>query len=273
MGKLIIVSNRLPVSVERKGGRLNLTASVGGLATGLGSIYRRLKSLWIGWPGIIPKTSEEKYFLEEKFREFGCKPVFLSRYSLENYYYGFSNRTIWPLFHYFPQHTVYSQTYWRTYRHVNNVFCRRVLEEAEPEDVIWVHDYHLMLLPKMLRERLPEATIGFFLHIPFPSTEIFRLLPWRREILEGMLGADLVGFHTYDYVRHFLDSVLYLLEYEHEMGWISLEDRKVRVDAFPMGIDVEKFEKALGSPEVERELQKLKRRVGGKKSYFLHIKA
>jgi trehalose 6-phosphate synthase/phosphatase len=145
---------------------------------------------------------------------------------------------------------------------VNEIFCEAVLEVAEPDDTIWVHDYQLMLLPKCLRERLPNARVGFFLHIPFPSSEIFRLLPWCKEIMEGIMGADLVGLHTYDYARHFLSSMRRLLGYEHALGQITTGDRVLRVDAFPMGIDYQKFADAASDLEVENEIRKIRKKVG-----------
>ncbi|MEM1137350.1 MAG: bifunctional alpha,alpha-trehalose-phosphate synthase (UDP-forming)/trehalose-phosphatase, partial [Bacteroidota bacterium] len=169
---------------------------------------------------------------------------------------GFSNRTIWPLFHYFTEYTKYIAELWNAYVRVNQKFCDAILEHASDGDVLWIHDYQLLLVPSMLREKLPNATIGFFQHIPFPSFEIFRLLPWREEILEGMLGADLIGFHTYDDMRHFLSSVARILGHGSTMGQIRMNNRLVGVDSFPMGIDYEKFTKATHSPETIDKLKK-----------------
>ena len=160
------------------------------------------------------------------------------------FYSGFCNRTIWPLFHYFANHAIYDKEQWESYSRVNKLFCQEILKITKPDDIIWIHDYHLFLLPKMLKEKLPQSKIGFFLHIPFPSFEIFRLLPWRKEILEGMLGADLIGFHTYDYASHFISSIRRLLGYEHTFGQITVGHRIVKVDAFPMGIDFDQYAKA-----------------------------
>lgn len=135
---------------------------------------------------------------------------------MEKFYYGSCNKTIWPLFHYFPSYAIYDEEYWSYYKQVNETFCDTVMEIIKTDDVVWVHDYHLMLLPKLLRKKVSNP-IGFFLHIPFPSFEIFWPLPrkWRTEILEGLLGADLIGFHTHDYTQYFLRSVLRILGYEH----------------------------------------------------------
>ncbi len=270
MGNLIIVSNRLPVSVVKKGGELVFRESVGGVATGLNALRRRVKNvLWIGWPGIVKENIRGKEsYVTEKLRSLGLYPVFLSKKDKNAFYYGFCNKTIWPLFHYFTQYVILNKNYWRAYERVNKMYLEAVLEVYSPGDIIWVHDYHLMLLPKLIREALPEATIGFFLHIPFPSFEVFRMLPWRKEILEGLLGADLIGFHTYDYACHFLDSVSKLLGYEHSLGYIYLKDRVVKVDAFPMGIDFEYFNSAVKNPKVKAEIKRLKKRVKGKKLVF-----
>src|SRR5690606_34465090 len=158
--------------------------------------------------------------------------------------YGFSNRTLWPLFHYFMEYTEFELEFWETYKRVNQKFADASIENSEEEDVIWVHDYQLMLVPQMVREKRPGTSIGFFLHIPFPSYEIFRTLPWRDEILEGLLGSDLIGFHTYDYERHFLSSVRRLLGLEVNFNEVNLEHRSIKVDSFPMGIDYKKFHEA-----------------------------
>ncbi len=251
-----MVSNRLPMSVSHQDGQLMLKPSVGGLATGLSSFYKAYDSMWIGWPGLtsdelVGDMAEE---LEQRLKEEDCLGVPISLSDLECYYEGFSNKTIWPLFHYFPEYVVYDDSFWECYKRVNEKFCDRVLSVAKPEDTIWIHDYHLMLLPGMIRERMPEATIGFFLHIPFPSYEVFRLMPQRAEILEGIMGADLIGFHTYGYVRGFLDSARMITGREHAMGRITVDSRLVKVDAFPMGIDYDRFASAVSDPKVREEV-------------------
>lgn len=267
MNRLLIVSNRLPVSVERRKNELRFSSSVGGLATGLNALHQRYKSLWVGWPGIAINKEETDY-VESKLSEFNCYPVFLSQGEVEKYYYGFSNKTLWPLFHYFPQYAKYEHSEWSVYEHVNRDFFERVAEIAKPEDVIWIHDYHLMLLPGIIRERFPDATIGFFLHIPFPSADLFRLIPWRRRILEGVLGADHIGFHTYDYAHNFLSSVLRLLGYEHEFWKLAIGDRIVQVDVHPMGIEVQKFVSATSGRGIKRDVARLRSRFKNCKIIF-----
>jgi trehalose 6-phosphate synthase/phosphatase len=196
--------------------------------------------------------------------------VFLSDESMDRFYHGFCNKTLWPLFHYFPYLTRYEQDYWEEYQNANRAFGEAVLNVLRPDDVCWVHDYQLMLLPRLIRERFPDLPIGFFLHIPFPSFEVFRLLPaaWRTEIIEGLLGASLIGFHTHDYTRHFLGCVLRTSGYEHQLGQLTLRDRVVKVDTFPMGIDFDKFAQAAGAPETEERVAELRQKCTGRKVIF-----
>ncbi len=246
MGKTIIISNRLPVQLQISNGKLKAVPSVGGLATGMKSVHSGDDGLWIGWSGLTdeeipPELSRE---IDDALTQHGASKVLLSEQEVEGYYYGFSNRTIWPLFHYFLEYTEFELGYWETYKKVNRKFADAVLERTDENDTIWVHDYQLMLVPQMVRENRPEMSIGFFLHIPFPSFEIFRTLPWREELLNGLLGADLIGFHTYDYERHFLSSVRRLLGLEVSFNEVFLADRVIKVDSFPMGIDYKKFSEA-----------------------------
>ncbi len=226
--------------------------SEGGLATGLGSIYKKDDNLWIGWPGMVVENPEKQQQIAVELHDENMHPVFLTETEIKEFYEGFSNETLWPTFHYFSQYAVYDQQLWETYVAVNQKYCDVILEMAEPEDTIWIHDYQLLLLASMLRERLPDATIGFFLHIPFPSYEVFRLLPWRKEILDGMVGADLVGFHTYDDMRHFLSSVNRILGHGSMHGWINMGARSLLVDSFPMGIDYDKYAEIANSEEVKK---------------------
>ena len=265
--RLLVVSNRLSVTVAEEKGQLTFKESVGGLASGLsaylnsltGAAFTQSDHVWIGWPGISATGATRDAIKQRTLKEFHAHPVFLSERAMDKFYLGFCNRTIWPLFHYFPSYAVYDEEYWTQYKLVNQTFCDAIMEIVQPDDLIWVHDYHLMLLPKMLRARLPAAPIGFFLHIPFPDYEIFRLLPqhWRRAILEGLLGADLIGFHTHDYTQYFLRCVLRLLGYEHNLGQITVGGRLVKAETFPMGIDFDKYNGAASSPETRKEKEKL----------------
>ena len=266
MSRLLIVSNRLPVSVVKTKRGLRFQSSVGGLATGLRTFYKSYDATWIGWPDIDPEEiKNEENTVKTRLQTESCHPVFLSEEDIKDYYHGFSNNTIWPLFHYFPQNATYSEDLWQAYKRVNKTFADTVVDLYQDDDIIWVHDYQLMLLPQLLRQRLPKAKIGFFLHIPFPSFEILRMLPWRREILEGLLGADLVGFHTYDYVSHFLDSLHNLLGYEATLGQITIADRTVKAEMFPMGIDYERYSNAPLRKKVQTEVSKFRAQLGNNK--------
>jgi trehalose 6-phosphate synthase/phosphatase len=272
---LIIVSNRLPFNVEVKDGRAAFHPSAGGLVTGLASFRESREQtaaisaehLWIGWPGCSIDASLQEEVVREALARFKSYPVFLTEEQMEHFYLGFCNATIWPLFHYFPSYTVYQAPFWEQYKQINQLFADALASILRPDDVVWVHDYHLMLLPRLLKTRQPQLTIGFFLHIPFPSFEVFRMLPgeWRREILEGMLGADLIGFHTYEYTHHFLQSTLRILGYEHQMSQVMALDHLVRVDTFPMGIDVEKFASACRNEDTGREIRELRANLTGVK--------
>ena len=184
---------------------------------------------------------EEKEIRRVLKEEYQCGSVFLSEEELKQYYYGFCNKTIWPLFHYFLEKVEYNQENWDYYKKVNQKFFEVSESYIEDGDTIWIHDYQLMLLPQLIREKYPNTKIGFFLHIPFPSYEIFRLIIWRENILKGLLGADMIGFHTYDYVRHFLKSVKRIIGLDHTLNKINYVDRDIQIDAFPMGIDYPSF--------------------------------
>jgi trehalose 6-phosphate synthase/phosphatase len=265
MGKVIIVSNRLPLKIQKKDNRIIYKSSEGGLATGLGSIYTKNSNLWIGWPGMYIYSETEKEYVKEELLKENMMPVFLSKKEIKDYYEGFSNETLWPTFHYFQQHSVYEKTYWDAYVKVNQKFSTEVARVLEKDDVVWIHDYQLLLLPAMLREKFPDITIGFFLHIPFPSFEIFRLLPWREQILKGMLGADLIGFHTHDYMQHFLNSVARNLGLSNSAGVLEFEERAVLVDAFPMGIDYEKYEQVARSRKTASIEARYRKSIGSQK--------
>ena len=241
MARIIIVSNRLPITIDRKEGELIYHPSAGGLATGLSSLDKSIEKIWVGWPGKPVDDEMERESITYQFQKDGMVPIFLTNQEVELYYEGFSNKTIWPHFHYFTQFTNYEDKYWICYRTVNRRFAEIVAKQVKDGDMVWVHDYQLMLVPGMLREMFPDLSIGFFLHIPFPSYEIFRNLPWRSELLEGMLGSDLIGFHTFGYMRHFLSAVYRIRGIEHNLGKLTIKNRSVNVDVFPMGIDYQKF--------------------------------
>lgn len=223
--------------------------------------------LWIGWPGIVSEdlTPADKRTITRRLRKEGFVPVYLSRAEIEGFYEGYSNDTLWPLFHYFTSYVHYSSDYYATYQAVNKRFLQAVRHHITADSTVWVHDYHLMLLPRMIRTIAKSASIGFFLHIPFPSFEIFRSLPERQAILRGLLGADLIGFHVYDYARHFLSSCLRLLGISSSQGLLPYGDRKVTVDAFPIGVDYAKFTDSLTLPDVASSAANLRAQYPGQK--------
>jgi trehalose 6-phosphate synthase/phosphatase len=265
MKRLFIISNRLPVTLQKKRGSFEFHQSTGGLATGIKAFYRDYDCVWIGWPGVTAeKLSEaDRDVIQKNLKtEFNCIPVHLTHTEYERFYLGFCNKVIWPVYHYFTEYLTYDESMWEAYYAVNLKYRDAVLKTATENDILWIHDYQLLLLPGLLRDQLPDITIGFFLHIPFPSFEVFRLLPWRKEMLQGLMGADVVGFHTYDYMRHFLSSVHRLLGYEHNLGEIAHTNRTVKVDVFPMGIDYERFSTAGKRPEVQKEVRKYRKQLG-----------
>lgn len=273
MSRLILVSNRLPVTVSKAADGFNFSQSSGGVATGISSLNLKEQTIWLGWSGLPSESvnKADRTGINQRLEEKGCVGLWMNNREVNNFYFGFCNRTIWPLFHYFWQFTSFDEKNWKSYIDINKRFCDEIVKIANPDDKIWIHDYQLLLLPNMLRDNLPDSRIGFFLHIPFPSFEILRLLPWREEILEGMLGADLIGFHEYDYVRHFLSSVSRIIGVEHNLSQFTINDRLVRVDAFPMGIDYDKFAFSGNLKEVQNEIKTLTSGVPNDRKLILSV--
>lgn len=255
--RIIILSNRLPVKIQHKHSEISYKTSEGGLATGLGSIYREGDNLWIGWPGAIVNDID-KARVTADLAAMNLYPVFLSQREINDYYEGFSNETLWPLFHYFPTYANFEPHYFDAYREVNQKFANAVLSTATSDDVVWIHDYQLMLVPEMVRKVLPDISIGFFQHIPFPSYEIFRTLPWSKELLHGMMGADVIGFHTYDDVRHFISAANRIVNVSGSANELQTGGRKVVVDAFPISIDYKKYRQLAEGNTIRRTEKKLR---------------
>ncbi|MEF3697369.1 bifunctional alpha,alpha-trehalose-phosphate synthase (UDP-forming)/trehalose-phosphatase [Desulfolutivibrio sp.] len=271
--RLVIVSNRLPVRLVETDGRIAVEPSAGGLATGLEAYLNALpaespfdeKPLWVGWPGRPLTGLAGLDLFEGHDGAFDMHPVHVPSDEMDAFYHGFCNAVLWPLFHYFPTYVSYREASWRAYEKVNARFLEAISPLLREGDVIWVHDYQLMLLPQLLRQAHPLAAIGFFLHIPFPSHELFRTLPrtCRQALLHGVLGSDLVGFHTYDYTRHFVSSVSSILGLPNNMGRLAVEDRPVVADTFPMGIDVAKYAGAAASAPARALADDLRRSLAG----------
>lgn len=261
--RLLIVANRLPISVQTTGDAVTFARSSGGLVTGLKPWHDRDDGVWVGWPGECTELSEARRSdLDRQLTAERYAPVHLTSDEVERYYHGFANRVLWPLFHYQVDRVPIDASDWDAYRAANERFAAAVWREYRSGDTIWVHDYQLMLVPGLLRERLPGARIGFFLHIPFPSSEVFRVLPWRRQILEGLLGADLIGFHTFAYLRHFVSSLLHVDGVEADVDRVHLPGRDVRLGAFPMGIDTQAFASPENAAGVKAELEAIRSELG-----------
>ena len=243
MKRLFMISNQLPKQVIDNNGKKEFTHISDGFDSGLKDFYNSFDVKWIGRAGIsINEISEnDKQEFDDKFRSENCIPIYLDEQLRGEFIEGFCENTLWPLFNYFIQISKFDSAHWEAYKKVNQLFAETIIKYVNEDDVLWIHDYHLLLLPKLIREKLPNISIGYFQHIPFPSFEVFRLLPWRMELLEGILDADLIGFHTYDYQRHFMSCVRRLLGYETFFNRIRLGERIVKVDAFPKGIDYEYF--------------------------------
>jgi trehalose 6-phosphate synthase/phosphatase len=258
MARLLIVSNRLPVTVTVDEGAVTVQPSAGGLATGLRGPHERSGGLWIGWPGVTDLENDARAEVERRLTALRAVPLWLTAEETTQFYEDVSNGVLWPLFHYLLDQVPLHVAHWDTYVRVNERFADLVAANYQPGDHVWVHDYQLMLLPRLLRERLPEARIGFFLHIPFPSSEVFRILPFREPVLEGLLGADLVGFHTAAYMRHFASAVLRILGLPTEVDRVTVGERNVHLGVFPMGVDARAFASLAGDPQVEAEVEALR---------------
>ncbi len=243
MKRLILASNLLPVHVTWQDEQYLIEKSDEQTIAGLQDFYSSFHPKWVGLTGFENHdfTAEEAENLSAKLQSYNCLPVFPRSRDRNLYLHGFARNTLWPLFHYFTENVTYSEETWDAYVKINQLFAEKILEEIEDGDIVWIHDYHLLLVPRLIREQKPGISIGLFCHVPFPSYELFRLLPWRQEIIEGMLGADLIGFQTYDHVRHFMSSVRRLLGVDSFLNRISLGERTLKVDVFPKGINYDRF--------------------------------
>ncbi len=275
--RLVIAAYRLPFKLSKAKKGYKAIQNSGGLVSAILALSenfknsnKALKNSKIVWAGIaddLPDDVTPESFENDKF---DILPVTIPQQVNDLYYGGFCNDLIWPLFHYFPSYAVFNSDYFKAYEEANLKFCEELVKTIKPGDFVWIHDYQLMLLPEMIRQRMPDVTIGFFLHIPFPSFEIFRLLPrhWRESVVKGMLGADLIGFHTHDYTQHFLKSVRRTTGYECHQNIIYTPNKLVKADAFPIGIDYDKFHDACLKKAVLIEKQKIKKHLSSQKLIF-----
>jgi trehalose 6-phosphate synthase/phosphatase len=266
----VVVSNRLPVTITKDPatGAWHSVMSSGGLVSALSGLKKEMSFTWIGWPGMAFSPQDQAAVQSSLITEHSCVPVFLPETIVNAHYNGFSNSILWPLFHYHPGEIAFDDEHWNGYVAANEAFAEATLNHVRDGDLIWVQDYHLMLLPSMLRRRcvqmgLKNIKIGFFLHTPFPSSEIYRILPVRREVLLGVLECDLIGFHTYDYCRHFLSSCTRILGLHTLPNGVEFEGRMVHVGTFPIGIDPDKFIEGLQIDSVQERIKYLKSKFQG----------
>ncbi|KAJ8072638.1 Trehalose-6-P synthase/phosphatase complex synthase subunit [Marasmius tenuissimus] len=297
-GHLIVVSNRLPITINKDAnGEYHFKMSSGGLVSALSGFKKSLNFTWIGWPGFFIPPKDRPLVDKRLMEEYSCQAVYLDDDVADRHYNGFSNSILWPLFHYHPGEMNFDEENWLAYRQANMQFAEAVQKQLTPGSMVWVQDYHLMLLPMLLRglidggrpkgdytatelskitegvesefsseqtEAIPGVKIGFFLHTPFPSSEIYRILPVRREILLGLLYCDLIGFHTYDYARHFLSSCTRILGLPTMPNGVEFEQegKMVHVGTFPIGIEPNSFVENLKKDSVQTRIAQLERRFG-----------
>lgn len=266
--RIVIVAYRLPFTLKHRNGNLTAVQNTGGLVSAVLSLTQRMKSESQNevmektvWVGKGEHDNERMNSLPEVKETFELRSVRIPDSVNEKFYGGFCNDLIWPLFHYFPSMAVFGQGYFESYKKANELFYKELRKIIRPGDFIWIHDYQLFLLPAMVREEFPEASVAFFLHIPFPAYDVFRIMPdgYQKAILQGLLGADLIGFHTHDYAQHFLKSVRRSLGYDISLNTVTAEDVYSRADAFPISIDFKKFHDSVLLPETEKSISRIRK--------------
>ena len=261
MKTIINVANRLPITIGE-----TIQPSSGGLVGAMESLDQNFNLRWVGWAGgHIEDAARQAEVAREIEERFNYTPIFLSQDDADDYYDGFSNSSLWPLLHYMTTYSRYVPQWFRTYERVNEIFADAVIQSAGPDDLVWIHDYHLMLLPEILRRKAPHLKVGFFLHTPFPSSEVFRCHPRRGALIEGLLGADLIGFHTYGYLRHFRSTVLRVLGIESDINSIPQDGRRTALGVYPIGINSQKIQAELQSDTFREYLYEYRQAHQGKK--------
>lgn len=272
--RLVIVSNRLPIALSKdKNNQWHVKPGSGGLVTALAPVLRNRGGIWIGWPGNVAENGiDTTQLLQKETKAFGykLKPIDLSREEKEKYYQGFANEIIWPLFHDFVALCKFNPEYWFTYKQVNRRFAETIKQNAHDSDFIWVHDYHLIGVGSELRNIGIKNRIAFFLHIPFPPPDVFIRLPWRFQILNSLLGYDLVGFQTMRDRRNFVQCIRQFItgvniEMKGQIGKLIIGDREVRVGALPISIDFREMAKKAESREVVKQIAEIKEGFNGQK--------
>ena len=268
--RLLVVSNRLPIVLEKKNGDWTLKPGAGGLVSALAPVLSHRGGVWIGWPGMpLEEGGSWEPVLAEGYRERGYEliPVLISEEEVKGFYEGFANAILWPLFHDLLGQCNFDPSFWYTYLEVNEKFADCVFDNSRAGDFIWVQDYQLIHVAEILRRRDEGARVGFFLHIPFPPLDILLKLPWRGQILKALLAYDLLGFQTPRDTRNFLaclESLVPEAEIDDSgpVGEVRLGARTIKVGSFPIGIDFEAYEKSARSEEVARRVVELRERIG-----------
>jgi len=250
----VVAANRAPIRKTDQGWE----TSVGGLTTALLPVLEQQGGVWVGMGEDPDLPQRQPYPADDP--KYTVRRVPLSSEELDNYYYGMANRVLWPVSHYMMQHLELKDRFIDTYRDVNRQFAEAVLEESAEGDFIWFQDYHLMLAPRAVRDARPNAIIGHFWHIPWPAMEVYRILPWSRELLRGLLGCDLIGFHVEEYVDNFIESARVLLGAEVKGNRIRWEGHETRVEAHPIGIEVDRFKRMSASDDVKGQADELRAR-------------
>ena len=264
--KTVIVSNRLPVHRVRRSGSYTWQTSPGGLVSALTPILKKGSSRWVGWAG-YPGSAPEP-FEHEGIQNL---PVRLSKDEMETYYEGFCNRTLWPLYHDAVRTPEYRRRWWRPYVEVNHRFAEAAAAVVSRGGTVWVHDYHLQLVPALIRDLRPDVRVGFFLHIPFPPQELFAQLPWRQPILTGLLGADVVGFQTRIGAQNFSQLARRFAAADGTRDELSYNGRTIHPGAFPVSIDVDRYEKLAASEAVRRRTEEFRQRLGAGRRIILGV--
>ncbi|WP_432830271.1 alpha,alpha-trehalose-phosphate synthase (UDP-forming) [Dactylosporangium sp. CA-092794] len=266
----VVVANRLPVDkVVGPDGEVSFRRSPGGLVTALEPVLQQRNGTWVGWPGGSGEADQS----DETFEVGGVQlhAVSLTAGEIERYYEGFSNSSLWPLYHDAVETPVFKRRWWESYRLVNERFAKAVADDAAPGATVWVQDYQLQLVPALLRETRPDLKVGFFLHIPFPPVELFMQLPRRADILKGLLGADLVGFQRPLGAQNFVQLARHLLGTRVRRGIVEWEGRTVRAEAFPISIDVEEMRRLASSPEVQARAKAIRTELGDPRTIILGV--
>lgn len=259
---LVIISNRAPYQLKRQHGRLLCQKNVGGLVSVLDEMMCRTGGVWVAWGEKEDVPTRIGIPLDKP--RYSLRLIRLTEQEIQNYYHGFSNRILWPLSHYFLDRCRFRNEYWSAYQAVNEKFAQAFMEGPSDHDPVWIHDFHLTLLPDLLRKERPNLSIGFFWHIPFPASPVFRVLPWCEEILRGLLGSDLIGFHLPLHAEHFLQCVEDVLKIpvDRESGSIQYDGRIIKVNAFPVGIDFRKWDDLAYSAPVREKARQIREEMG-----------